>query len=288
MKPGRKRFLSIHSLATGEVIHEFQPPEGYHSGIPEFSPDGSTVKLFWEFVGDDGHTRGDGKKLIVIHELPSGKELKRIPFPENHDWAMARGWNGESMVIVETKMVAQQSVTECYNIYPLQPNPIESARLDPTLSKLEDARQHEEGDYDLGPTWIVEKGTVRPEKILGNWFTRVRDWLINKMQVNISPDRYYAGCYTRPEGTLRFELTGLSSPPTHVVSDGHLLLTRQQGKDFWTLQAWDLYPPPRWLWSLLAGLGAAAIIILLGYSRTKRMLRHAQSHCEHAAMIPPK
>jgi hypothetical protein len=272
MKPGRKRSLLIHSFATGEVIHEFQPPEGYHSGSPGFSPDGSTVKLFWEFVGDDGRTRGDGKKLVSIHELPSGKELTRLTCPENKNWMVARGWNGESLMIVDTKVVAGRLVVACYNVFPFQSNPIESAQLDPILSNLEESKLHELDDYELGPTWIVEKGTARPEKIFGNWFTRVRDWLINKMKVDITPNRYYASCYSRPESTLRFELTGLTAPPTHVVNDGHLLLTsqREQGKDTWTLEAWDLYPSPRWPWSLAVGLGAAALILLLGYSRIKR------------------
>src|SRR5262249_6655180 len=100
-EPGKHdNLLQLRSFKTGEVVHEFQTPEGCDQAIPYFSPDSTSMCISWAARDSNMQVLCNGKKIITIHALPSGKEIKRVELPRNHIW-LAQDWDGETLMLFD-------------------------------------------------------------------------------------------------------------------------------------------------------------------------------------------
>jgi hypothetical protein len=278
-------FLQLRSFKTGEVAHEFPTPEGYHQAFPLFSPNTDSLCIFWEERQSNRMIRVDGRKLISIHDVPSGKEIKRIELPKNR-YFWVRDWDGETLMIFELidRSSIERASYKCLLWKPFQSTSIEDATSDANLGSLETRRLKEPLlEWRFGADWVATWEMVKPGEEFGKWYDQVREWLINQLKFDIAlQPKWRVRCYSRSDGNLRREFPNLRAMPFNVSQDGRLLYTRL-GRDTLTLQAWDLDPSPRWPWALLASLGAVAFILLLGSRRSK----HVAAPRPSSALLAP-
>jgi hypothetical protein len=283
-QPGRlEDHLQVRSLQSGKVIHEFPTPEGYHQAMPLFSPNSASMCIFWEELQSDGTIRADARKLISIHELPSGQEIKAIELPKNRLWNNVRNWDGETLMILELIQGSkhESESAKCLLLKPFQSTSFEKATTDSILGALETERSNEQerlAEWRFGADWAVGWKMVKLGDGMGKWYDQLRQWIINRLKFDISGrTKWRVNCYSRKDGQLRLEFPDFTAMPINVGEDGRLLYANRQEEQQgpWTLEAWDLYPSPRWPWSLLAGLGTTAFLLLPEYWRIRRKRQKA-------------
>jgi hypothetical protein len=128
--------------------------------------------------------------------------------------------------------------------------------------------------WEDGPGWVAHL-SLGPRTVKGweEWL----EWLAPKFRIRFQAERVVCNrvrFLDADTGRLRYELPNPVRYPCTISSDGKRLACMEPGG---VVAVWDADPPPRWPWTLVAGLIGAGFVLIFGRWRSRRLLAVAKA-----------
>jgi hypothetical protein len=222
-----------------------------------FSPHGSVAAI--EYLG------GSTAKIRIV-ELPSGREIRQFDLATRKGTRVAEWteWVGDRLyATVEGPNGPKGYLWECYS-FDLSAESIGEGTLEPLLGGRRDALKIQVY-WDRGPGWVAQLSSGQEP-----WEKWIH-WLGAKLGFKLNSRReqdYVLRFLNADTGRLRYEFPIPVDFPRAISRDGKRFA---RVGIFGVVEVWDVDPPARWPWVLMAGIVGAGLTLVFGRwrSRTK-------------------
>jgi WD40 repeat protein len=256
---------SLHVIETASTKTVLDIPGPQAHDFPRsaiFAPDGSALAVLWLV---DGMTLD----CVQIVDLLNGKERCRFSLPPDLEAPCFSKWVGNRLYVAgELPVPSTDEARHVWYVFDVSGTSMGQATAEPPLSAP--SRNHERnlsGWLD-GLDWVAHVALVRLEPT-GMW-DEWRGWLLHRLRGINDPSFYFqVTLFDRETGrerrSLRLYKTVVVMP--WITNDGKRLACILQNG---TIEVWDTDPPLRWPWAVLAGIGSAGLVLLLGRWASRR------------------
>ncbi len=234
-----------------------------------FSTDGNSAVVLWK---DKAETE------VIIIDLPSGQERRRIKLSPDRRWSYVTQWDGRFLWCEYTLKHPERPSDSGWYLrrtarFDTQQEPIGGGVEEPLLAG-EVRSADGQTFWDEGADWVAYYSFVRPGQITNsNWITEAQNWIVKKL--NLKTPKYRTlvavNVVNRPSGSRRYRLPFPVGYPATVSKDGSRLAC---GTDEGGIAMYNHNPPARWPWVVLAGVGPVLIVFLLERWRSRRRAAH--------------
>jgi hypothetical protein len=258
--------VAIVATATGTTALRLDPGPNAVPGLCAFAPDDSRVAVHWR---PDWRLPGaPGAHAVTIHELPSGRELRRLPLPDR-PWECTNEWRDDGRLYAYTR--EEDPAAPEYAIlrsvsFSLADADFGAARPEP-LRTGRVGRDEKSYFAKAGSDWVARLDwTGRPHR---SPVEQALDWLDRRLKTSLAPrrvDRIRVRVLDAATGSERCDLRLADS--CAIAPDGRWVATGGEVAEVWAV------PPPRQgLWTAGAGLLAAGGVLLAARRRRSLSIR---------------
>jgi hypothetical protein len=250
--------LAVVAAATGETALRLGPGPDAHPWSVAFAPGGGRVAVHWR------PEKGSGPHAVVIHELPSGRELRRLPLPDR-PWQRVNEWRGDGRLYAEVNDPDPSGPRSYFRrsySFSLADADFGAERPEPLLAGHVAGGGGGQTFWEAGPGWVAHIDLLGARR---SPVEQALDWLDRRLGTSLAPRPVGRGrvrMLDAATGAARCELP-LVTYPCAVSPDGRWVAAGGEA-----IEMWAVPPPRKGLWAAGAGLLAAGVMLLVARRRS--------------------
>jgi hypothetical protein len=256
--------IAIVEIDSGKTVFHLTTHDGVVPISSAYSPNGNQVAVHWR---PNWRTTGnDRDHFVVIYELPSGREIRRLDLPRRM-WQRINDWESDNRLYVEINDPDPSGKGSYFRrsfSFSMGDADFGGERPEPLRAGHVAGKGGRQAYWGTGDGWVAQLTTLEPDE--GPPLRKISEWIDQKLRTSLTPkwgDRVRIRMLDAANGSVRCEV------PEAVVGCTFSNDARWIASAGDAVEVWSVPPPRQAFWATCAGLATFAVALIVGRFRTR-------------------